>query len=339
MHRRDMMKLGLLGSVSLGRLSLSARGFAQAPSTDHVLPGDGSIASDPKETIDLWPRTPPGGEALTLVNRVTDRSTDPSRPDRYVDHVGTPSLTVFRPQRPDGSAVVIAPGGGYVREVLDGESFETARRLNTAGVTAFVLRYRLPAEGWANRSDVPLQDAQRAMRLVRSRASRYSLDPVRIGIVGFSAGGHVAASLATRASARVYTPVDEADMADARASFSVLIYPVVTMGEGAHGGSRSNLLGATPSPAQIATYSCERNVSAETPPSFIALAADDRTVPPASNGIALFNALRAANIAAELHVFEEGGHGFGIAKIAGKPGAAWPDLLVTWMRRHGFVKS
>jgi acetyl esterase/lipase len=175
------------------------------------------------------------------------------------------------------------------------------------------------------------------MRLVRTRAAQFAIDPGRLGIAGFSAGGHVAASLATRASAAVYTPVDEADAADARAAFALLIYPVATMGEGTHGGSRNNLLGPSPAAAQIATYSCERNVGPRTPRSFIALAADDPTVPPLQNGIAFFNALRAANIAAELHVFEEGGHGFGIAKIAGKPGAAWPDLFIAWARRHGFI--
>jgi acetyl esterase/lipase len=334
MQRRDAIKMGLLGVATF-----STRAFGQAASTDRVLPGDGAVANDPKETIELWPGTPPGGAGLSLVNRVTDRSADPQRPDRFVDHIGKPSLTAFRPARPDGSAVVIAPGGGYVREVLDGEGYETARRLNAAGVTAFVLRYRLPGEGWQNRSDVPLQDAQRAVRLVRARATQFAIDPARVGIAGFSAGGHVAASLATRSSAHVYTAVDQADTSDPHPAFAVLIYPVVTMGDGAHGGSRTNLLGASPSAAQIATYSCERNVTAQTPPTFIALAADDRTVPPLQNGIAMYNALRAANVAAELHVFEEGGHGFGIARIAGKPGSAWPDLLGAWMRRHNFVKG
>jgi acetyl esterase/lipase len=334
MNRRDAMTLGLLSAAAL-----STRAFAQNISTDHVLSGDGSIASDPKEIVNLWPGTPPGGAGITLVNRVTDRSANPAQPDRYTDQIGTPSLTVFRPDRPDGAAVILAPGGGYVREVLDGEAFETARRLNTAGVTAFVLRYRLPGEGWANRSDVPLQDAQRAMRLVRSNATRYNIDPARLGFMGFSAGGHVAASLATRAAARVYAPIDTVDAVDAHANFAGLLYPVITMGEGAHAGSRNYLLGPSPTPQQIATYSCEKTVAKDAAPSFICLAADDRTVPPSPNGIAMFSAMRAANIAAELHVFEEGGHGFGIAKIAGKPGAAWPDLFVAWARRHGFFKA
>lgn len=334
MNRRDAITVGLLGAAAL-----SSRSLAQAPSTDRVLPGDGSIASDPKEIVNLWPATPPGGAGLSLVNRMVERSNDPAHPDRYTDHIGTPSLTVFRPDKPEGASMIIAPGGGYVREALDGESFETARRLNSAGVTAFVLRYRLPAEGWANRSDVPLQDAQRAMRLVRFNATRYGIDPARVGFMGFSAGGHVAASLVTRASARVYEPVDAADALDAHAAYACLLYPVVTMGEGAHGGSRDNLLGRTPTPEQIAAYSCEKTVGRDAAPSFFCMAADDRTVPPAANGIAMFTALRAANIAAELHVFEEGGHGFGIAKMAGKPGAAWPDLFVTWARKHGFFKS
>lgn len=333
-NRREAIATGLMTAAAI-----SSRSFGQTASADRVLPGDGSIASDPKEIVNLWPGMPPGGTGLTLVNRVADRSNDPAHPDRYTDHIGTPSLTVFRPERPEGGAVIIAPGGGYVREVLDAEGFETARRLNSVGVTAFVLRYRLPGEGWANRANVPLQDAQRAMRLVRSNAVRFGIDPARLGFMGFSAGGHVAASLATGANVRVYDPVDAVDSADAHAKFSILLYPVITMGAGAHGGSRDNLLGKNPSPEQIVAYSCERTVYRDAPPTFICLAADDRTVLPAPNGIAMFNALRDTLIPAELHVFEEGGHGFGIAKIAGKPGAEWPNLLVSWARKNGFFKS
>ena len=271
MNRRDAIATGLLSAAAL-----STRARAQTVSADHVLPGDGSIASDPKEIVNLWPGTPPGGNGLRLVNRVTDRSDDPSHPDRFTDQIGAPNLTVFRPDRPEGAAVIIAPGGGYVREVLDSESFETARRLNSFGVTAFVLRYRLPGEGWVNRSDVPLQDAQRAMRLVRYNVSRYSIDLARIGFMGFSAGGHVAASLATRAGAQVYEPIDAADRLDAHAAFAGLLYPVVTMGEGAHAGSRNYLLGPAPTPQQIAAHSCEKTVSRDAVPSFICLAADDR---------------------------------------------------------------
>jgi acetyl esterase/lipase len=248
-------------------------------------------------------------------------------------------MDVFRPDRPDGSAVIIAPGGGYVREMLDSESFETARRLNGAGVTAFVLRYRLPDEGWADRSDVPLQDAQRAMRLVRANAGRHSVDPARLGFMGFSAGGHLAASIGTRFAAAVYKPIDAADTMDARPAFIVTLYPVITMGEGAHAQSRDSLLGLSATPEEIAAYSVEKNVPATTPPAFVCLAADDPLVPPFPNGIAFYAALRAAKVPAELHVFEQGGHGFGIRRTVGKPDAAWPELLISWAQSHGFFKA
>jgi acetyl esterase/lipase len=248
-------------------------------------------------------------------------------------------MIVFRPDRPDGSAMIVAPGGSYSREMMDFEGTDVARRFNAAGVTCFVLRYRLPGEGWQNRSDVPLQDAQRAMRLVRANAAKYSLDPARIGFMGFSAGGHVACSIATRFAAKVYAPLDAADAVDARPSFSVPMYPVVTMGEGCHAGSRDKLLGPGPSPALIDAYSCEKHIPAGAPPTWICLAADDDVVPPIQNGLAYFTALRAAAVPAEIHIFEAGGHGYGISKTVGKPDAAWPDLLLRWGASHGIFKT
>ena len=331
MDRRSAIALGLVGLTT-------AAAFPRQGLADTVVAGDGVLPSDPKEVITLWPGMPPGGEGLRLPPiRVSNHEPPYVMPsDRAIDQVGIPVMNVLRPDRPDGSAMIIAPGGGYSREMLDFEGMDVARHLNGAGVTCFVLRYRLPGEGWANRSDVPLQDAQRAMRLVRANAAKYALDPARIGFMGFSAGGHVACSIATRFAAKVYAPVDSADAVDARPSFSVPMYPVVTMGEGCHAGSRDKLLGMNPSPALIDAYSCEKHIPADAPPSWICLAADDNVVPPIQNGVAYFTALRAAGIAAEIHVFEAGGHGFGIARTLGKPDAAWPDLLLKWGGSHGF---
>jgi acetyl esterase/lipase len=223
--------------------------------------------------------------------------------------------------------------------MFDFEGADVARRMNGAGVTCFVLRYRLPGEGWVRRSDVPLQDAQRAVRLVRAGAAHYGVDPARIGFMGFSAGGHVACSIATRFAANVYAPLDDADRLSARPDFSAPMYPVVTMGPGCHQGSRDNLLGPNPAPEMIDAYSCEKHIPADASPSFVCLAADDTTVPPLQNGVAYFWALRAANVPAEIHVFEQGGHGFGIARTVGKPDAVWPDLFLAWGRSRGFVKA
>lgn len=330
MDRRTLLATGLAAALPM-------RAFA----VDTPIEGDGRVPSDPTETVPLWPGVPPGGEGLNLPPWRANLRTPPALPlaDRSIDRVGRPQLDVFRPDKPDGSALVIAPGGGYSREVFDLEGMDIARHFNAVGVTCFMLRYRLPGEGWADRSDVPLQDAQRAMRLVRANAAKYGVDPARIGFMGFSAGGHLACSIATRFDAAVYRPVDGADSVSARPDFSLPIYPVVTMGEGTHIGSRDHLLGADASQAQIDAYSCEKHIHPDTPPTWLCLAADDHTVPPLPNAGAYFVALRAANIPAEIHVFETGGHGFGIANTVGKPVAAWPMLLTQWARSHGFFRS
>lgn len=321
-------------------LGLGAAALASMGARAETMKADGSLSTDPVEVIPLWPGTPPGGENVHLTARIVERSPTPDLThDRYADSVGAPLLTVFRPARPDGSAIVLMPGGGYVRTVIDKEAFESARRFNAAGITVFVLRYRLPGEGWANAADVPLQDAQRAVRLVRAYASHYSLDPARIGVLGFSAGGHVAASLATRHGEKVYAPVDTADAIDPRPAFAGLMYPVITMSDQAHTGSRGKLLGDNPAPERIVKYSCERQVSAATPPCFLAYARDDNAVPAIGNGFAMYEALIAAKIPVELHAFQEGGHGFGIAGAAGKPASAWPDLFLTWGKAHGWFRG
>lgn len=329
MDRRTVLGLGVTVLAGLSTRTLAEDMNAQ-----------GMLSTDPTEIVPLWPGTPPGGDGVKLEVRIVERSADTAAfHDRYVDSIGTPLLAVFRPDKPDGSAVLLAPGGGYVRIVIDKEGEETARRLNASGVTVFMLRYRLPGEGWADGKDVPLQDAQRAMRIIRANAQKYGIDPHRTGVLGFSAGGHVAASLATRPYDTVYKPVDEVDSEDARPAFAGLMYPVITMGPGAHMGSRDKLLGPNPPQALIDAYSCEKLVTRKTPPSFICFAADDDTVPPMANGMAMFNALRSARVSAELHVFEEGQHGFGIRLAEGKPPSVWPDLFLHWCYSHGWFRD
>jgi len=325
MDRRTVLSLGAMALTTLAARGETAKG---------------AVAVDSTEVVPLWPGTPPGGEVVHLELNMVERSPDTDLyNDRFVSSIGKPYLAVYRPAKPDGSALLVAPGGGYVRVVIDKEGLEAARRLNASGVTVFVLYYRLPGEGWSHAADVPLQDAQRAIRLIRAGANTFGIDANRLGVMGFSAGGHLAASLATRQNDAVYDPIDAADKFDARPNFAALMYPVITMTGGTHPGSKSMLLGANPSQAAIDAYSCEKHVPADMPPTFIALAADDDAVPPGPNGIAMFEALRAAKRPAEMHVFQEGGHGFGLRLAKGKPASVWPDLFLHWGWRGGWFRD
>ena len=328
MDRRTALALG---AASLAALSLRANGEEPVWS---------ALQPDPKEVIPLWPGDPPGSPATKPTLQITERSTAPAAyRDRAATGIAVPTLTVFRPKKPDGSALLIAPGGGYKRVVIDKEGFEAARRFNEAGVTCFVLLYRLTMDGWADGADVPLQDAQRAMRIIRANAQRFAIDPARTGVLGFSAGGHVAASLATRYAAKVYAAVDTSDSADAKPTFAALMYPVITMDPAhAHLGSRQFLLGDNPSKEREDAYSCEKLVDANTPPTFLTAAQDDKEVP-LDNTLEMFASLRVAHIPTEMHIFEEGGHGFGLRKAQGLPAAYWPDLLLHWMARCGYVRG
>lgn len=294
----------------------------------------GSLATDPDETIILWPGTPPRGENIHLTPVITERSTNPDFKDRAATGIGQPQLTVFRPDKPDGSALIIAPGGNYIRVVLDKEGFESGRLLREQGITVFVLRYRLPFEGW--HSEAPLEDAQRAIRLVRARAKDFSLDPARIGMAGFSAGGHVAASLATCHAQKTYTPVDAADAISARPDFAALFYPIITMLEPhVFADGRDAVLGKDAPPEKRTRFSRELCVDAQTPPCFLLTARDDDVIP-VGNTEAMAAALQAASIPAEVHIFEKGGHGFGIRLSTGKPVAIWPELFLNWGRAMGY---
>lgn len=282
------------------------------------------------ETVRLWP----GNAAPTF--KIEEMSSDPTIHARWITAITAPFLLVFRPERPDGSALLTIPGGGYGFLSVDNEGIEVGKRLARSGVTVFVLLHRLPHEGWTNGADVPLADAQRALRLIRTTPG---IDPARVGVIGFSAGGHVAASLATRSTARVYEPVDATDVVDATPAFAALLYPVITMGEGAHEGSRANLLGAQPSREAIIVHSLERQVTPATPPTFLCLAAGDDIVPVGPNGLAMANALLAAKVPVELHLFEDGKHGFGARAVKGTTPSLWPELLLHWGWRKGWFRD
>lgn len=289
------------------------------------------------EVIALWPKGPPGAEHATAREEIVERAKDPAAlRDRIIKGVTHPTLIAFRPEHPNGSALLMAPGGGYAWVVMDKEGYEAAERFARAGVTVFVMTYRLPQEGWSAGPATPLQDAQRALRVIRARAGDFKVDPRRVGVIGFSAGGHVAGGLTLKFDKPAYPAVDSADLASARPDFSVLIYPVATLATPyAHPGSRRNLLGDAPTPAAIAEWSLETNARPDAPPVFIVHAVDDASVP-VENSLQLFDALRARKVLVEMHLFEEGGHGFGLRFAVGKPAAAWPDLVLGWMKRRGY---
>lgn len=266
------------------------------------------------------------------VETVVERSADPNLADRAVTGVTRPRMAVFRPERPNGAAVMITPGGGYTRIVVDKEGYELGRWLAARGFTVFVLFYRLPGEGWAAGPDVALSDAQRAMRLIRHHARDYGIDPNRVAAMGFSAGGHLCADLLTRFAVRTYAPGDAADVLSARPIAAAPIYPVISMtAPDAHPGSREKLVGKHASPTLECAHSPHLNVPADAPPVFLLHAEDDATVP-VGNALLLRAALRAKGIPVETHLFARGGHGFGLRGTPGKPVAAWPDLFVEWAR-------
>lgn len=291
----------------------------------------------PDASIPLWPdghlHPPPG-----LVEQTVQRSDDPRASDRALLGIARPRLDIFRPAKPNGAAVILAPGGGYRLIVIDKEGYELARWLKDRGVTVYVLFYRLPGEGWTNGSDAPLADAQRAVRLVRSRASTDGIDPARVAFGGFSAGGHVATSLLTRFDAPVYVPADPADRQSARPDALAAIYPVVSMDAAiAHAGSRQKLLGTDPDAAREALYSPERNVRPDQPPLWL-LHAEDDSIVKVDNSARLHTASRTVGAPVEAHFFERGEHGFGLMKTAGLPVAIWPELLWNWLGSRGIVQ-
>lgn len=326
---RRLLLAGTFGAA----LAASRPATAQTPA-----PGAGSFAPalpQPDETIDLWPGVAPGAPATLPVETVKERSTDGAVNDRALLNIARPRMAVFRPLRPNGAAILITPGGGYNWVVIDKEGYELAALFADRGITAFVLFYRLPHQGWAAGPDVCLSDAQRAIRLIRARAATYAVDPARVSAMGFSAGGHLCAELATRFDTRTYDPVDAADRVSARPFLAAPIYPVMSMTPpDAHPGSRTNLLGKDPTPAAEQRHSPNRNVPANAPATFLVHAEDDEVVP-AANSLLFRQALRDRGIAVETHLFTHGGHGFGIRRALGKPAAAWPDLFLAWARSQG----
>ena len=328
-NKRGLGRRAFLGS---GLAMIAAAAAAQSEPTPYA--SDPTAAPWPaKERFPLWPGKPPGAPAKPIVPNWTMNGAPASR-ELWIRGVPFPEVHVFRAPHPAGSSLLSFPGGGYEFLSVQNEGMDVAERFNAERTTVFVLTYRLPGEGWADRSLVPLQDAQRAMRLIRARAGEFRIDPARLGIIGFSAGGHLACDLAVSFDQPVYKPVDAADAQSARPAFAGLIYPVTTLGAETHGGSRDNLLGPNASAALIAARSPVLHVSSATPPSFVVAAFDDGTVP-VDNSLDWIAACRRAKTSVEAHLLAQGGHGFGLHLPRENPGSLWPDLFALWMRQHG----
>ncbi len=286
------------------------------------------------ERLPLWPAAAPGGAGVRVSEVSALRYPELGTDTLYQDHVVTPTLTMVRATRPNGAALLLIPGGGYRRVSTGLEGYVIARRFAAAGYTCFVLSYRMPADGWTAGADTPLQDAQRGLRLARSLAAREKFDPARVGVIGFSAGGHLAAWLSTRAPRETYAAIDAVDRQPLGVAAAALMYPVITLRDPfAHAGSREQLLGATPAADRVAAYSMEDSVMPAPPPVFLAHAFDDKTVP-YQNSLLMAAALRAQGGAVECQLYEAGGHGFGIGAKA--PAASgWSDAYLTFLHRHG----
>lgn len=258
--------------------------------------------------LPLWPAGAPNSNGLTG----TEEDLDGGR----VANVVNPSITVYKANQPNGMAIIMCPGGGYARLAMNHEGHDMASWLNAQGITYVVLKYRMPNSHY----EVPLSDAEQAIRLVRQHAAEWGVRPDRIGIMGASAGGHLSASLATLYSS------DET-----RPDFQILFYPVISMQPGiTHGGSRQNLLGENPSQELENKYTLEKQVNERTPQAFIMLSADDGAVPPA-NGIHYFEALLQHQVPATLHVYPTGGHGWGF-RDAFTYKRQWTGELEKWLR-------
>lgn len=258
--------------------------------------------------LPLWPAGAPNSNGLT--------GTEEDLEGGRVANVIKPSITVYKADKPNGVAIIMCPGGGYARLAMNHEGHDMAPWLNAQGITYIVLKYRMPNGHY----EVPLSDAEQAIRLVRQHAKEWNIRPDRIGIMGASAGGHLAASLATLYSSN-----------ETRPDFQILFYPVISMVPGVtHGGSRQNLLGNNPSQELEDKYTLEKQVNAHTPQAFIMLSADDGAVPPA-NGIHYFEALLQHQVPATLHVYPTGGHGWGF-RDAFTYKRQWTGELEKWLR-------
>jgi acetyl esterase/lipase len=320
LSRRDMVKAPLL-AAGASMVGLAGTACAQARPAAQ------------RETIALWPKPPAGRAHPGMTEIVEQSSSDPAHSSRRMKGISNPRLDVFPAADPNGGAMLIVPGGGFAWNYFEHEGHDVAEALNRAGITCFVLFYRLAQDGWAGPASVGPADAQRAMRVIRAEAARFHVDPARVGIMGFSAGGFLAASMATRHETPFYAPADATDTLSARPFLAAPIYPVQTLDPAyAYEGAAPSLFGRkAATEAEIRTWSPDLHVTAAAAPTFLTHAEDDGVVPVA-NSTRLRDTLLAQKIPVETHLFARGGHGFGIRPDAGGPGGLWLPLFLNFAR-------
>ncbi|MDQ8004702.1 MAG: alpha/beta hydrolase [Pedobacter sp.] len=280
-----------------------------------------------QQAISLYGGAIPGAKP-TPVDYIEETT---AREDKVVrvSKVTKPELYVYQAAKPSGAAVIICPGGGYGILAIDKEGHDVAKKFQQIGVTAFVLKYRLPSDLiMKDKSTGPLQDALQAIYLVRKNAASFGVDPNKVGIMGFSAGGHLASTASTHFADM---KIENQENISLRPSFSILIYPVITFGIYTHAGSVKNLLGENPTEQQKKYFSSERQVTAQTPLTFLVHANNDKTVP-VQNSLRYNEALVKNAVPAELHVYQEGGHGFGLNNKSTKDD--WFERLKNWLQAN-----
>lgn len=255
-----------------------------------------------------------------------------------VSNVSEPTLEVFLPKGiydNPSAAVLICPGGGYSHLAIDKEGYNLAKWFNSIGIAAMVLKYRLPNQGMADKKIGPLQDAQHAIRFIRSNAKNWNVDPEKVGVMGFSAGGHLAASLSTMYDKSTYK--NELSSLSAKPDFSILIYPVISMEDSfTHKGSQENLLGKKASKSLKRSFSSNSLVDAQTPPTFLVHATDDKAVV-VDNSLLYYRALKENDVSVEMHIYKDGGHGFGMGNTTANK--QWPRTLKSWLKASGVLQS
>lgn len=282
-----------------------------------------TLLAQERKPMNLWPKGAPGEKGDIGAEADTTKP-DQDPPGKRVIRLGNvtnPTLTVYKPaaDKNTGAAVVVFPGGGYNILAMDLEGTEICEWFNSIGVTGILVKYRVPAQPKSTRGAAPLQDAQRAMRLARAHASEWHIDPARLGVMGFSAGGHLAALVSNNPSKPTYEPADAADQSNARPDFTILIYPAYLAAD-----------------KEMTTVSPALPISDKTPPTLLIQAEDDPI--PVEGTLVYYRALKAANVPAEMHLYPAGGHGYGLRSPVA-PLNGWPKRTQEWLRSLGLLKK